>query len=236
MLGDLMERCPTCDGPVASTNGKKRAVCGAKTKGNGKPCRKRPMANGRCRNHGGKTPKGIASPHHIHGRYSKYGPKVLRDRSAEFLSDPDILSLHANLALTDARLADTLQKLETGGGLDALTRLRALVDKVRVATTEQEKATALGEMFTTIEAAGGTAELLHALDRLTEQRRKLVETEVRRQTSDQTSITLDRAFGFIDLLLDIVARHVKERQVLAAIVEEVAGLRAPASHQLTSGQ
>lgn len=54
-------------------------ICGAKTRGTGKPCRRYPRQNGRCRLHGGlssgpKTPEGITrikEANTIHGCYSK---------------------------------------------------------------------------------------------------------------------------------------------------------------------
>ncbi len=47
------------------------ATCNAKTRAGGL-CKNAPMANGRCRMHGGKSLCGIASPRFKHGRYSKY--------------------------------------------------------------------------------------------------------------------------------------------------------------------
>jgi hypothetical protein len=44
--------------------------CGAKTR-RGTACQQPAMRNGRCRLHGGKTPRGLASPHLKHGRYSQ---------------------------------------------------------------------------------------------------------------------------------------------------------------------
>jgi hypothetical protein len=46
------------------------ATCNAKTRAGGL-CQNAPMANGRCRMHGGKSLRGIASPRYKHGRYSK---------------------------------------------------------------------------------------------------------------------------------------------------------------------
>jgi hypothetical protein len=60
---------------------KPSTVCGAKCR-NGRTCTQKPMPNGRCRLHGGKTPAGIASPHWRHGRRSKYEkhlPKEMRN-------------------------------------------------------------------------------------------------------------------------------------------------------------
>ena len=49
---------------------KEKRVCGAKLRGKDKTCRRAPMANGRCRLHGGATPSGPESPNFKHGRYA----------------------------------------------------------------------------------------------------------------------------------------------------------------------
>jgi hypothetical protein len=48
-------------------------MCGAKNR-RGLPCRRAPMLNGRCSNHGGKSLKGFAHPNFKHGCYSHYDP------------------------------------------------------------------------------------------------------------------------------------------------------------------
>jgi hypothetical protein len=45
--------------------------CGAYARTTGKPCKKAAMANGRCRNHGGRSLKGKESPKYKHGLRSK---------------------------------------------------------------------------------------------------------------------------------------------------------------------
>ncbi len=45
--------------------------CGAHARTTGKPCRKAAMANGRCRNHGGKSLSGKGSPSFKHGCRTK---------------------------------------------------------------------------------------------------------------------------------------------------------------------
>lgn len=47
-----------------------RKVCGAKLRGKNKTCQMSPMANGRCRLHGGATPSGPDSANYKHGRYA----------------------------------------------------------------------------------------------------------------------------------------------------------------------
>ena len=46
-------------------------LCGARTR-RGTACARRPMRNGRCNLHGGKSLAWFAHPNYKHGRYSKY--------------------------------------------------------------------------------------------------------------------------------------------------------------------
>lgn len=48
-----------------------KRICGAKLRGKDKTCQKSPMANGRCRLHGGATPSGPDSANYKHGRYAE---------------------------------------------------------------------------------------------------------------------------------------------------------------------
>ena len=58
--------------------------CGAKNR-NGNPCQKWPL-NGRtrCKNHGGKSLRGVASPSFKNGRYSKMLPRDLIRKTLRF--------------------------------------------------------------------------------------------------------------------------------------------------------
>src|SRR4051812_28697546 len=87
--------------------------CGAKTR-NGAPCRTRPMPNGRCRMHGGKSLSGPASPTFTTGRHSKYLPARLLARYQEMTQDAELLALRDEIALIDARISDVLQRVERG--------------------------------------------------------------------------------------------------------------------------
>lgn len=87
--------------------------CEATSKRSGKRCRKHAM-RGRnvCLVHGGKTPRGAASPHFKTGRHSRSLPGHLVAAYERALSDPRLLSLHDDIALTDAMLAETLSQLD----------------------------------------------------------------------------------------------------------------------------
>ena len=76
-------------------------LCGARSKGTGKPCQNIAgkgtdhVGNGTCRLHGGGTPI-------RHGLYSKIHRTRLGKRIAEIENDPEILSLHRELATLKA--------------------------------------------------------------------------------------------------------------------------------------
>lgn len=84
--------------------------CGAKTRAGGL-CKRAPMANGRCRLHGGLTPSGVAAPSFRHGRYSKYLPGGLLERYRTALGDQELLGLRDEIALVDARLQELVEAL-----------------------------------------------------------------------------------------------------------------------------
>jgi len=91
------------------------AQCTVKSKQSGQRC-KRYAVFGKtvCVIHGGKSPGGMASPNLKHGRHSKYLPKGLLEKYKTALADPELLQLHDEIALIDARLAEVLGKIEAG--------------------------------------------------------------------------------------------------------------------------
>jgi hypothetical protein len=55
--------------------------CGAKTR-DGDPCKNWGiLPSGRCRMHGGRSPRWFASPRYVHGRYSRYGLEAVVART-----------------------------------------------------------------------------------------------------------------------------------------------------------
>jgi hypothetical protein len=75
------------------------------------------MDNGRCRIHGGLTPKGVASPHYVHGRRSRYQAAIKGDLAKAYknglASGDDLLSLKDETALLEARIFELLKSLNT---------------------------------------------------------------------------------------------------------------------------
>jgi hypothetical protein len=88
-------------------------LCGAKTR-RGTPCQNPAMKNGRCRMHGGATPRGTDLPQFKSGRYSKSLPDKLAGRYEEALSDEERHDLRDEIALAEAKIADLLLGMKRG--------------------------------------------------------------------------------------------------------------------------
>ncbi|MFN8565362.1 MAG: hypothetical protein U0703_27895 [Anaerolineae bacterium] len=172
-------------------------VCGADTEPNKwgvEYCCTRPMSNGKCRKHGGKTPSGIASPHFKTGMYTRYMPPRLLERYHESLSNPDRLALDDAIAIIDARLVDELLSVDQGGSVNAWEAAGEAYQELKTAMSTvdipgaQVAMTTLEAIFTR-QVADRMAWV--AFDNLLEQRRKLVDTDRKRRRDMQQMITIE---------------------------------------------
>lgn len=115
-----------------------KEFCGAKLRGKDRTCRKSPMANGRCRLHGGLTPSGPESANYVHGRYAESFKGVLAEKFKEAEGDGKPLDLLPELYVQRALLSqyiETVTKKKTPGIVD-LKRISMLVeDVVKTAAT-----------------------------------------------------------------------------------------------------
>lgn len=72
------------------------------------------LAHLTCTFHGGRMPKGPAHPKFTHGGRSRFLPLRYHGLYEAALEDPDLGSLRRDLATTEVRLQDLLQRLDTG--------------------------------------------------------------------------------------------------------------------------
>ena len=86
--------------------------CTAKAKGSHEQC-KNYVVRGRskCRLHGGATPRGIASPHFKHGRYSQDLPTQISTSLEEGCLPLNFLQLTDEISLCDNRLQELTEQL-----------------------------------------------------------------------------------------------------------------------------
>lgn len=206
----------------------KAMQCGAKTR-TGQPCKTPAMPNGRCRMHGGKHPGGIAAARFKDGRHSKYLPARLSGRYAEAMADSALLELRAEVALVDARLGDLLTRVDTGESGALWTSL----GQARRELIAAKQAGALIEQTKWINAILDLIARGHAdyaawseIGQVLEQRRRLVESERKRQIEMQQTITAEKAMLLIGAILGVIRDNVTDRKQLNAISTAIVGLAA----------
>lgn len=115
-----------------------KKVCGAKLRGKDKTCQRAPMANGRCRLHGGATPSGPDSPHYKTGRYALAFKGQMAKRYEQASADIKPLDLLPELAIQRAILEDYAENVSGKRTITAAAakNLSDLVnDVVKTATT-----------------------------------------------------------------------------------------------------
>lgn len=213
-------------------------ICNATSKSTGQPC-KQPVVAGstKCRFHGGKTPKGIASPHFKTGRYSRYLPYLperLQDRFSAAQQDPELLSLESEIALVDSRLTDLLSRVDTGeaGALwkaaqASFQDLLYAMNNPHAADSPKKLFQASRELEITLGRGAADYAAWDAVISLTEQRRKLTESRRKHLLEMEQVVTSEQAMLLVSGLLESVRRNVNDRTILSAIQAEFI--------QLTSG-
>lgn len=88
--------------------------CGGKTRNGGK-CKQRAgwgtghVGDGRCKLHGGASPRGVDSPHYIHGRYTPYASVNLGEK-IDRLEGHELLDLADELQMQRALIGEYLER------------------------------------------------------------------------------------------------------------------------------
>lgn len=192
------------------------------------------MPNGRCRKHGGTTPRGLALPQTTHGRYSKALPARMAGRYQEAMQDTELLALREDVALIDARLADVLSRVDTGESGRFWARLQVLnadLDDARQSRNATETAAALTALQQTIREGTADYAAWEDVRSLLDQRRRLVESERKRLVEMQQTLTVEKAMLLVGAIAGIVRSHVSDTATLRAISADLDALLHSGSEQ-----
>jgi hypothetical protein len=188
-------------------------LCGAKTKSRDGTCRKTAMENGRCRYHGGLTPKGISSPNFKHGKYSKYMPTHLSERYEELLKDSDYENLHENIALLDLRLTQLSERLNVGDYGKQWKDLREIYKTLVSAldnSDTQATQEALMVMGQTINGGDQEYQLWQQIVAVNDKRRLMFETQMRVEHRADNVLTVEQALLLASGILAIIKDEVQD--------------------------
>lgn len=186
--------------------------------------------------HGGKAARGLAhyrvndtsGRYTTNGRYSKYLPGRLADRYQQAISDQELLNLRHEIGLADTRISELLQRLpdnadETWDGLKESVARLAEAYKAR---NEPATDAAFAELRRMIEQSQDDYKAWSQIMEITEQRRKLVESEGKRLAAMQQSMTAEQAVLLLSAVVGTIKQHVTDRKILAAIGADIEQLMA----------
>lgn len=166
----------------------------------------------------------MASPNLVHGRYSKYLPTRLMERYQTARDDDRLLELRDEIALVDARLADMLGRVDTGESGQLWRKLGecfARFKKAQHIKDTNEARAALLELDELISAGVTDTAAWAEVGQLLDQRRRLVESERKRQVELQQMITAERAMLLFTAIGETIKKYVKDRATLALIAAEL---------------
>lgn len=204
--------------------------CTAKSKRSGEQCKNHAIIGRKqCKFHGGKTPRGAASPNWKDGRYSRFMPTRYLETYASGIIDPAILDLSENVAAIDSRIDELLQNMDLG---DARDRWLAVVSRSRAITKclsgdDPDAFAASAIANDIIELAEAGASIHTAWDDIAEKfklRAHLVDTESKRRQRDASVLSPDQVSLMVHQIHLIIVRHVTDRSIADAIGRELMGI------------
>lgn len=176
-------------------------TCGAKTR-SGHPCKRAPMANGRCRLHGGLSTGAPLK----HGRRSKFLPKGLKELYLDLDKDAELATLTEDIRTTEAMILETLAQMRDQSGA-SWAEARKLY--------EAGDAAGLRDLF---DRGQGTEQLEAKYERLTLQKSRLVAVDSRRQAMNESNLNARQANALVATLIaaindeqEEISPHVRAR-------------------------
>ncbi len=196
--------------------------CGAKTRA-GTPCQRAPMENGRCNLHGGKSLKGIAHPNFQGKGYSRYIPGPLAPAFQRALDDPELLALNVDIATVESLIDDQMHRITDGDPMALFGKLKQFWASLWLATQREDKsgvARLRGRISDLLEDGAEQFAAVEMLLDLTEQKRKLVDTEGKRREKMQEFVRAEEMAVVFRALALAVKKHEKDPETLAAIGDE----------------
>jgi len=209
-------------------------ICGAATRISGytEPCSFTPMRNGRCKKHGGKTPKGIAAPGLKDGALSHYIPPMMFEDVKRALNDPELLNLTKDLALVEGRIEELKKRVGSGASDKQWKALQQQWTALRKAMADKNEKgiREAGEAIQLIVSTGASqVEIWAEIREWQDHRMKLVGAESKRRTQMRAIIAIEDALWVINKLawgcrIIILESEIKAEETKKRIIFKIAEL------------
>ena len=179
---------------------------------------------GVCRFHGASALRGIASHFFKTGKASKYIPKKLRPHYIAALRDPALDNLKNQIALLEARESELLTRIGTGESDGAWEDARQAMLDLLEATRAGDKNKsfyAVERLKRTILAGSDEKRQWDEIRENMELRRRLVETERKREEYLRANITPEILASLMGRVCTIIKQYVEDRRVLSRIADDI---------------
>ena len=164
-----------------------------------------------CRYHGGNTPVGVNSVHYKHGKYSRHLPEKIRMRYKDALDDPDLMSLKHDIAVTEARLTELMEKIDSGEAGKVWHNLK----KAGVRFEDAYKSGNSDKLMQSVEAirklvttGSNEYDAYNEIKDMQEHRRKMTETENKMLIAKQQMIPAEQVMVLIGVIMEVIHKHV----------------------------
>ena len=180
-----------------------------------------------CGTHGGRSLRGIAHPRASTFRHSKDLPAKLLKDYEKYRNDPEILNLADEIALIDTRLGELLQrvKVREAGALWIKARAEFIAMDAALDAGDADSAQRAKDVLDDILREGQSDYFVWSeVFQLTENRRRLVETERRRQVDMKLYMSAEQAWALLGAVVAIIREHVTDKKQLSKISRAISGL------------
>lgn len=207
-----------------------KVKCSAKSKRSGVKCKNAAVTDSdKCRIHGGKSPKGMASPHFKSGQFSKldYLPKKLAGRIEKIYGD-QLVNLEQSIEIQKTLETRYLEKLGSTESTEAWVKLKKAVSEYNEASHDPDQAKRItGQakafgMINFIVNEGLSESFLHRdIQAIHESQRKITETLSRCRKEKQEIYTQEELNQILEIYLRAVRNNVADRGTLTNIQKDI---------------
>jgi cell pole-organizing protein PopZ len=154
------------------------------------------------------------------GKYSRVLPRRMSAAYEASQNDETLLALTNEIHLLDARLADLLAKVDSGESgtvWQRLTAANAELNRARTANDNDQIVATIREIQGLISRGSHDSAAWAAVERVVQQRRRLVESERKRAVELGTVMTSQQAMMAFSRLFQVIKANVHDRAVLQLI-------------------
>lgn len=177
-----------------------------------------------CWFHGGRTATGPASPFWKHGAYSKYLPTRYKHAFELSLSDPEITSVKYQLALLDSREAELLKRLDTSESGVLWAKIKEAAAQLKQVMTSGKpdlQQVIANDLVNRIDTWADNDAQWAELYQIFEMRRRLADTERKREEGLNAHLTLDEMTQIAAFLAGMLRRYITDGKTLRSASVEL---------------